>query len=142
MLGSTLIISKVCEFSRDNVIFSGMGVCGPVAIGQVGNVDLLIPDDCYLTGGQLNAKNGLFGDYADMQVVDVDGKYAPKGYVLAQFQTSCQIIDSEQRQMEFDLTYPAKILGGLYLRVVYHSFGMLTGNVMVSVNYALHKARY
>ena len=141
MNGSGLIISKVNMFASDNVRFDGKGIIGTVTAGTTGNIDLVMTDDCFLTGGILRTKNSYFGDYANMQVVDKDNML---GYganvVLNQFVTKWYMRSDAQEQFETSLPYPSKVLGGLYLRIVYVSVGVV--DVDVTMNYELHKALY
>lgn len=141
MQGSAIIITKVSMFASDNVTFSGKGTLGTAAFGTVSNVDLVMTDDCFLTGGRLRANIPVFGDYVDLQVVDKDNIL---GYganvVLNQFVTKWYMRSDDQQQVEILLSYPSKVFAGLYLRLVYHSTG--TVDVGVAVNYELHKALY
>lgn len=166
MKNSKLFINQTCEFSRQNVNYNLQGVLGSVPAGTTGNVDLLMADDNFLCGGQLAVKGGVFGDTCNMQVVDRDmmlqnvpvtkddgsiQMYVAAGVpltygmipgypMLNQFVTNCQIMDQAQKQEQFLLPYVAKIIAGLYLRMVYTSTG--TEPVLVSANFELHKALY
>lgn len=141
MNGSGLSISKVSMFASDNVRFDGKGVIGTVTAGTSANIDLVMTDDCFLTGGRLRAANAAFGDYANIQVVDKDNiLFCGINFVVNQFITKWYMRSDAQQQIEISLTYPSKILSGLYLRVVYYSIGAT--NVDVVVNYELHRALY
>ena len=141
MNGSGLIITKASMFASDNVLFSGKGVLGTATAGISSNIDLVMTDDCFLTGGILRTNISVFGDYADMQVVDKDNVL---GYgvnvVLNQFVTKWYMRSDSQEQFVTSLPYPSKIFSGLYLRLVYHSTGGI--NVSAVMNYELHKALY
>jgi hypothetical protein len=141
MINSKLIILQTKDFSAENVFFNGQGVLGTVTAGSSSNVDLKILDDCFITGGILRTNGSNFGDYAHVQIVDIDNML---GYgantVLRQFITNWYMRSDAQQQIETELSYPAKILAGLYIRIVYHSTG--STNVSVAMNYDLHKALY
>jgi hypothetical protein len=141
MQGSAVSLSKATMFASDIVSFTGKGVFGTASFGAVSNIDLVMTDDCFLTGGVLRTNGSFFGDYADMQVVDKDNILGyGAGAVLNQFITKWYMRSDAQEQFETSLSYPSKIYAGLYLRVVYHSVGAT--NVEVAMNYELHKALY
>lgn len=94
----------------------------------------------FITGGILITKGAIFGDVVCLQIVDVDGIFAPAGMVLNQF---CKWImaddppNSSSRQLQIEAQYPGKVYAGLYLRVAYTSTGPV--DVLVAANYTLHK---
>lgn len=134
---TTTVCTQVAQFNSNVVVYNQRGVKGTCAAGKVTTIDLKMLDDVYLTGGVLLAKNAAFGDFCDMQVVDVDNIMGyGAGAVLRQFVTNYFMDDSSVNQGAFDLPYPAKIITGLYMRLVYHSTGMTAPQA--AVNFALH----
>lgn len=138
---SILKVTRVDVFASDNVSANNQGMMAIIPAGKVTYVDLKMLDDNFLTGGILRTLNTQFGDYVDLQVVDVDNILrAGNNIVLAQYCTSWYLRSDSQEQLNETINYPAKVLSGLYLRLVYHSVGL--ENVTVTVNYRLHKALY
>lgn len=141
MNNSGLSINKVEMFASDNVRFDGKGVLDTAIAGTTHNVDLIMTDDVFLTGGILRTDNAEFGDYADMQVVDKNNILGNgAGLVINQFVTKWYMRSDAQQQFETSLPYPSKIFAGLCLRLVYHSTGSV--DVKVVMNYELHRALY
>jgi hypothetical protein len=156
MIGSTTALTQTSQFNSNVVVFNARGIMQTAKPNAITNIDLKMIDDVEFTGGTLNVKGALFGDYLDMQVVDVDQMLkgqqvagAPTGYtydmvpgypVLRQFVTAYYVNDQSTRQESFDLTYPAKVIAGLYLRIVYHSTNtaMMAVSPQIGMNYFLH----
>lgn len=141
MQNSALKITQVSQFSSANVNSGSQGIAGIAAKGVSSNIDLKLTDDCFITGGVLRTQGSEFGDKASFQVVDKDNILGLGAEtVLAQYFTNWYMRSDSQEQIDENIPYPAKIPANLYLRVVYHSVGCL--DVMVAVNYRLHKALY
>lgn len=129
------------DFNANSLAFNGKGITGTAAHGTATNIDTAVTEDTVLTGGNLVLKDQCFGDTVDQQVVDKDGIVAPPGTVLRQFITSWNVADDVQIQGGIVAPgYPAKIISGLYLRLVYHS--TCGTDVKVAINYLLHKVLY
>lgn len=129
------------DFNANSLTFNGKGNTGTAAHGTATNIDMALTEDTVLTGGTLILKNHCFGDTVDQQVVDKDGIVAPPGTVLRQFITSWNVADDVQIQGGIVAPgYPAKIISGLYLRLVYHS--TCGTDVSVAINYLLHKVLF
>jgi hypothetical protein len=141
MIGSTLKLPDLSHFSSTNVNSASQGLYAVAAVGAVTNIDLKLLDDCFLTGGVLRTEGSSFGDYATFQVVDVDNIL---GYgantILGQYVTSWYMRSDAQEQVNENTPYPAKVIAGLYLRLVYTSMG--SSAVNVAVMYRLHRALY
>jgi hypothetical protein len=137
MTGSTFNPVRISDFDKTKLTFDAQGAMMTVSAGQTTNVDLTLTDDCLITGAWLvSDSNTAFGDYACLQVVDTTGITGyPAGTVLSQFVTNWYVIPNMDEQ--FDVPYPAKIIAGLTLRLVYISTG--TNNAFIAVNYKLHK---
>lgn len=126
------------DFDSKSLQFNATGNHGTAAHGTATNIDFLVSQDMIMTGGTLILKGQCFGDTVDQQVVDVDGVYYPAGTVLRQFVTDWNVADDVQIQGGIVVAgYPAKILSGLYIRLIYHS--TCGTDVNVAVNYLLHK---
>jgi len=135
--GTTFNPSNIGQFEKSKLNFNALGVSGTLTAHTTSNLDLLMSDDCLITGAWLVVNGGNYGDYACLQVVDVSGAFSgTPNTVLNQFMTNWYLPPSTDTQ--FDLVYPAKIYAGLTIRVVYTSTGLITPP-FVAVNYKLHK---
>lgn len=140
MDNSSLQLTNTVDMSSKVVNFNGQGVKGVVDANTTASIDLKMLDDNFITGGMLSVKDAAFGDTVTLQVIDKDNIL---GYganvVLRQFITNWYIMSDTQLQLNLDLSYPAKVLSGLYLRAVYTSTSESVSPVVV-INYYLHKA--
>ncbi len=141
MNGSILKLTQVSQFASDNVNSASRGVTGLALAGQVTNLDLKLTDDAFITGGVLRTYTSAFGDTATFQVVDVENLLGyGENVVLGQYINEWHMRSDVQEQINEITTYPAKILSGLYLRIIYTSTG--DTDVLIAANYRLHKILY
>jgi hypothetical protein len=101
--------------------------------------DFKVDDDHILDGCEISAIGQIaLGDYFIGQVVDKDNILGfGAGVILNQFVPKWFLVPGVIRQLDFSSRYPAKILNGLYLRIIYVSTGLTPVDVIV--NYKLHK---
>ena len=133
--GTTYKPIKVADFESSKLNHNGLGTSMVIATAGTQNLDVALTDDHLLTGCWLLIENGVFGDTANFQIIDTAGLFTgTAGTVLNQFITGWVMPDKTMTQ--FDIPYPAKIYGGMTLRIVYTTTGT---NVLVGVNYKLHK---
>ena len=130
------------DFEKSKLAFDGQGVNVTVTAGQTANLDYTLTDDCLLTGVEVIIGNGNYGDTGNLQIVDSGGLIPPPyqaaypNYpVLDQFGTNWNFAPTTDET--FQIVYPAKIVTGMTIRLVYTSTG--TNNVFVGINYMLHK---
>lgn len=134
--GTTYNPPNIASFVKSALNFNAQGVKATLTAGQQGHVDYTLVDDCLLTGMELIVNDGNYGDTMALQVVDSTGAFTgTPGTVILQVATNWNVIPTCDTQ--FDLSYPAKILTGMTLRIVYNSTG--TANPFVAVNFKLHK---
>lgn len=112
-------------------------------------------DDSIVDGGRIITTNTVAGDNLTCQIVDKEYVYAgilyppnyngtewsvaqPNGVVLNEFITNWYLTPAANLQWDFTINYPAKIYGGLYVRVIYTSVGT-ENDVNLYINYKLHK---
>ena len=148
MINSTYIPKRYDDLNADSCMVDDQGIQGSIPAGTTANIDLKITDDHLITGVQMSANNANFGDSVSLQVVDKDemleaiygsaitAEY-PNYPILRQFATNWRINSDTQVKLDKDKLYPAKIIDGLYLRVVYTSTG--STDVDIITNYELHK---
>lgn len=123
-------------FVKSALNFDAHGVNTTITAGATANLDYTLTDDCLLTGVGLITNQGSYGDTMNLQVIDTTGAFTGvPGALLLQAATNWNVVPSTDDQ--FDLTYPAKLLTGMTLRVSYTSTG--SQNVFLAVNYKLHK---
>jgi hypothetical protein len=136
MNGSNYNPIHIDDFDKSKLTFDAQGVSATMTAGGAGNLDYTLTDDCLITGVELIVNNGNYGDTVSFQVIDPTGFTGyPAGSVLDQFATNWNVAPIADTQ--FDIIYPAKIIAGLALRLVYTSTG--TNNPFVAINYKLHK---
>jgi hypothetical protein len=128
----------VADFDKTRLLLAAQGVTANASYGTSTNLDLLLSDDCLLTGLVFFTNSGAYGDYANLQIVDTTGiTGAPPGTVLDQVATNWYICPNQY--FEVESVYPAKIMAGLTIRLVYTSTSIGVGSTFVAVNYILHK---
>jgi hypothetical protein len=120
---------NIYSFTKTALLFSARGISTTVTAGSSANLDITMTDDCLLTGVELITEAAAFGDTLTLQVLD------PTKTVVLETAASNWYISSTSDQ-QFEMVYPAKILAGLTLRVIYTSVG--TSNVFLAINYKLH----
>jgi hypothetical protein len=129
---------NIDAFIKTALNYDAVGVTGTAAAGNTTNIDYALTNDTLITGAQVLTNTAAFGDSISFQVVDVNNIL---GYganvVLNQFVTNWQLRADSQEQIDLKVNYPAKIITGLYLRLIYVSTG--TSPVAVAINYSLHK---
>lgn len=128
---------NINDFIKNTLHYSAIGISGSAAAGINTNIDFKLNDDMLLTGAQVLTETSTFGDSLSFQIVDVDGIVSPAGTVLNQFVDNWQLMSDRQEQINLQVNYPAKIIAGLYLRLIYNSIG--TNSINVAINYCLHK---
>lgn len=134
--GTTYKPVRVQDFESSKLLHNGMSAQALVPAGTSANIDLVFTDDHLLTGVWAIMNDGAYGDKVSIQVYDVTGAFTgTAGTVLNQFITDWYVPATMCEQ--FDIPYPAKILGGMGLRAVYTSTGV--SNVFVAMNFKLHK---
>lgn len=114
------------------------GVVGTATAGQATNIDYQLTETRYINGVHLMLKDHVYGDTIDFKVVDMDNILGyGAGVVLDTFGTAWNVASDSEAQFPVVLSYPAQLVQGLYIRVVYHSTG--ESNVQVRANLHLHK---
>ena len=109
-----------------------IGIQATITAGQQQNVDTKIANDSLIRGIELLANGQAFGDTVTVQVVDVDGTYFPPGTVLSTPVSNFNMISDQQKQASYEAVAPFKMIGGLYVRMVYNSTG--EANVQLAAN--------
>lgn len=145
MQNSTYNPVKVSDFEKTKMQFNAQGINASISTATVTNIDLDLTDDHMITGAWFIVNGANLGDSVDFQVIDITGNIihamsgglipVTPGYILNQFISNWFMNVSTDTQ--FDMIYPAKILAGMALRVVYTSVG--SSSVFVAINYKLHE---
>jgi hypothetical protein len=125
--------------STANFRFRGYGMSGTATKNTTTNIDYKLLEQRYLNGCMLIIKNQVFGDKVKFQVVDVDNILGlGANTVLDEFGTDWYVSEDSQDQGMITIPYPAKIVAGLYIRIVYNSVGT-ENDVQLKCNLFLHK---
>jgi hypothetical protein len=137
MQNSTYNPVAVADFEKTKLNYNGKGVNTTIPKGTSVNLDYTLTDDCLLTGVWLIIGRGNYGDSLTVQVLDPNNIYGyGAGAILNTFVTNWYMPPSSATQI--DIPYPAKIITGLTLRVIYTSTGTVD-DPFLAINYKLHK---
>lgn len=106
------------------------------------NLDWAIPNvsysgdnkQCYMDGIQFKAVNAVDGDKVSFQIVDVDGIVYSAGTVLDEFAKDWAVMPDSEETIRL---YKAKMVPGMYIRIVYVSTGT-TNDVKFNCNIYRH----
>ena len=138
MLGSKYAPINKDQYGSKDINADLRGNRFTATAGESTTNDFLISDDTLVDGAILIAIGSALGDNITCQVVDKDNVLGlGAGAVLGQYVTDWFMNPQASVQLDFVSPYPAKLYGGLYLRLIYVSVGLT--NVEVIVNYKLHK---
>jgi hypothetical protein len=119
-------VMNMNSIDKTKVNFNGKKNKVIIPAGSLQNIDISFADDVLITGAILKLENNNPDDSYKFQVVHPNGVT-----VLNEF------IDWYAVELDENLLYPAKIPGGLIVRIAYQSAG--TSDVIVRVNYKAHK---
>lgn len=130
---------KMSDMSADIVNYRGTGIRFSATANTTTTYDYLLTEDRILTGAEGLVNGASWGDKVTLQVVDKDNVLGfGANTVLNQFVTDWNICTDQQRQNTPNAIYPAKLLAGVYVRVLYTSVALLTGP-SVAINFHMHK---
>lgn len=141
MLNSTFDPPTIGSYNKNLMAVSWQSASATVQAGQTANIDYLVTQDMMFSGLQILSKNTNFGDSVTLQIICVSGTLAngmticPPNSVLNQFGTNIGIPDDKTLKCDVTSEFPAKLLGGLTIRVIYTSTG--GADVPVIVNHKL-----
>lgn len=137
MTGSTYNPTTVDQFDKTKLNFDGQGVIGSCAPSSTANMDYDLTDDMLLTGCVFMINDSNWGDFVNFQVIDATGALTgTPGTVLSQFASSWYV-PGNNTNIELKIVYPAKVIAGMGLRVVYNNVGANAASF--AMNYELHK---
>src|ERR1019366_4247485 len=132
MINSTYVPKRFEDLNSDTCILNAQGAAGTITAGTTANIDLQLTDDHIFTGMTVLATNSVFGDTATLQVVDKDSILAsipgisimyPTYPIMRQFGTNLNLPADVQTKIDKEGMYPAKVIAGLYIRLIYTSTG-------------------
>jgi hypothetical protein len=139
MLGSKYAPNQKSQYSAKDMNTNFQGKRFEPVAGEASNHDFLVTDDMILDGARVYVNGASDGDYIGAQVVDVDNILGyGAGFVLQTFVDKWFLSPAVTLQFDHNSDYPAKIYGGLYIRIIYHSVGETAPAAML-VNFKLHK---
>lgn len=133
--------STTAAIQKEAVNFSGQKVSATIPFGTTQDIDYSITDDYLITGAQIVLTGNCDMDEIQIKVVDVAGVIptaARANYPL--YPILNQFIDWYAQSLTKELTYPARLDGGmgLKLRATYKNT-CASGSATVRLNYSLHK---
>jgi len=118
--------------------FTG-GLSGIAVKTTTTNIDYKLTEERWINGIRLILEKHVDGDKVDFQVVDVDNILGyGAGFLLDEFGKDWWVDSQLCTQPDVIVSYPARILANLYLRIKYHSVGTVD-DVQVRANLFLHK---
>lgn len=122
---------------RNQFDFAGNGTIGTATKNTTTNIDFKLPAKLWLDGGAILTKDPVFGDWFQVQIVDVDNILGGgAGQVLKNY-INKWYIHPDISLLELNGSYAGEVLKDLYIRIKYHSIGTVT-DVTVAINYKLH----
>lgn len=118
-LANKPLINKMHPFSdAAGFRFRGASFTGTCLTNTTSNIDYEITQDRYINGGRLIINNIGTDDKISFQVIDKNNVMGfGSNVVLDEFITDFYI--PQDGSLEVSLDYPAKILAGLFIRLVY-----------------------
>jgi hypothetical protein len=130
-------VIRVRAFSdSEGMRFRGTSFIDTVAADSTKSIDYKITEERYINGGKLIVKNMGDDDKITFQVVDKDNILGfGAGVVLDEFIKDFYLPLNESLNVQLD--YPAKIMAGLYLRLIYTNTNT-TETATVKCNLYLH----
>jgi hypothetical protein len=128
---------RVKAFSdSEGMRFRGASFIDTVAADSTKSIDYKITEERYINGGKLIVKNMGDDDRITFQVVDKDNIFGfGAGVVLDEFIKDFYLPLNESLNVQ--LEYPARIMAGLYLRLIYTNTNT-TETATVKCNLYLH----
>lgn len=138
MTGSTYTINRWEDLLAENVAPWVFGIQATANLNSQTIIDTKITDDAFVRGIDFMANGQIFNDKATLQIIDKDAVYYPANTVLLQPAKDFNIPMTADALSCFDAVVPKKILGGLYVRVIYTSVGLIA-NVGLQLNLRLLK---
>lgn len=132
---------RTTDFDADKLAIRAKGVIsGQAAAGTQTVFEYMFTEDRIITGGQLMLEGQVYGDKVHLEFVDVDNMLG-YGYnvVLDRFVDGWYTDWLSCQQPRPKVEYPALVLMGLYLRIIYVSVG--ENPVKVAFNLEGHKIK-
>jgi hypothetical protein len=121
-----------------NLNFTGDAVAGTATKNTTTNFDYKVTaTKIYLNGGDLIFKNANWGDYVQLQIIDIDNVLGQgANYVLHNY-VNKWYIHPDLKEKELTANYAGNIPQNIYIRLKYISTSTTT-DVNVAVNWYLH----
>lgn len=144
MLNSEFRPTKTIDFTPVDLNIDFKGYTFATPNGAITDCDIPLTDDCILEGGRMLATQITQGDKVTCQVIDKDNVLGMgANYVVKQFVTDWYMAPGTTIQWDFSVTYPVKLKGGLYVRVIYTSISEVLGQAgWFALNLKLHKVMW
>lgn len=126
------------DFMSNRFDYHGNGVMGTVTKDTTDSIDFKLPEDLFVSGGEVLTDKGIHGDSFTCEIIDIDNilgygaNTVLKTYIIKWYH------DSATQKSILDNPYAGLIMKDLYIRLKYTSTGTVD-DVCLAVNYYLHK---
>jgi len=117
--------------NSDGYSFSGMGTSGTAESGET-IFDLVIEDNTEYRYNGIEILGGELGDAVDLQIIDSDGSYVSKNFILNEFATDWNV----KPDLVKVLLYSSLLKEKMAIRVVYKNNGQAK---TIYINHDLHE---
>lgn len=136
--GTTFDPKNANDFDKARMQFNAKGVSATCTINAATNLDLYFSEDHLVTGFWIVGSGLKLGDKVDLKVIDTDNIMGfGAGVAIKTLATDIYLPQSVDQQ--FDVAYPAKVLAGLSLRLIFRSSATTGDGPFVAINWKIHK---
>ena len=134
---NTAIGYRTFPFATGDFDFSGNGHFATVTAGTTQDIDLLVSEILWLSGGEIYTENAVMGDYVKFQIIDIDDVLGGGPNLVVNEWIKRWYITPNVLQ-RLSTPYAGEVPALLYMRAKYTSVGAT--DVKVVGNYYFHKA--
>lgn len=140
MLGTKYDPASIAQYTKFDLNANFQGKQFAPDKGVSTNCDIHITDDHVCDGGRIITTGAVLGDTVDIKIVDIDNILGYGANVTLKQVVTAWPIYPGSNIWDFSVSYPAKIYGGLYCRIVYNSVAIETDpSPKLLAGYRLHK---
>ncbi len=114
------IIRRYSELSAENSVFRLQGFGGTAAANTTTDIEWAFPEERWMTGGFVIAKDVTWGDTLTIKIVDKDNVLGMgSNLVIRTFVENMRLRSDAQWQGQIDVQYVTLIPAGIYVRAQY-----------------------
>jgi hypothetical protein len=138
---TTHYVRKTSDLDADKAKYKVQGFSGTASANTTTNIDWVLPQERWVSGGVLIAQGTHWGDKLCLQVIDIDNVL---GYgantVLDEYVTDFYLVTDSEFQVQLESPYLALIPAGVYIRIKYTNTSLVDA-VEVAFNVVTHIPR-